>query len=194
MKRKLAILAVLAAALFAAYVALHRPFPSDQTPEGAYMRIAKAIMDEHPRDAFAYLETPAQWACYTIRDTRRKALDRVRASYPEPQKSELAAAYEPDALAPDGADVFARIAKQRGWIARLRRDLSGVAKVDVEGERASVVTARGTRYAFRRRDNGIWGMTMFTADLEAEAERASRDLSVVSAAADDFDRAHAKGR
>ena len=194
MKRKLAILAVLAAALFAAYVALHRPFPSDQTPEGAYMRIAKAIMDEHPRDAFAYLETPAQWACYTIRDTRRKALDRVRASYPEPQKSELAAAYEPDALAPDGADVFARIAKQRGWIARLRRDLSGVAKVDVEGDRASVVTARGTRYAFRRRDNGIWGMTMFTADLEAEAERASRDLSVVSAAADDFDRAHAKGR
>ena len=194
MKRRVAILTVLAAVLVAAYAALHRPFPSDQTPEGAYMRIAKSIMDEHPREAFAYLETPAQWACYTLRDTRKKALDRVRASYPEPQRSELAAAYEPDALAPDGADVFVHEAKQRGWIARLRRDLSGIAKVDVAGDRASVVTARGTRYAFRRRDNGIWGLTMFTADLEAEAERAARDLSVVSAAADDFDRGNARER
>jgi len=48
--------------------------------------------------------------------------------------------------------------------------------VDTQGERASVVTARGTRYAFRRRENGMWGLTLFTADLVAESERASRDL------------------
>jgi hypothetical protein len=168
---------------------LKRPFPSDKTPEGAYMRIAHAVMEERPRDAFAYLETEAQWACFTIRDLRKKALDRVRASYPEPERAGLVSAYEPDATAADGADVFVRMAKQRGWVGRLRRDLSGVAQVDVEGERASVVTARGTRYAFRRRDNGIWGMTMFTAELAAEAERAARDLSVVTAAADDYDRA-----
>jgi hypothetical protein len=171
------------------YALVHRPFPSDRTPEGAYMRIARAIMDERPEEVFPYLETEAQWACYTIRDMRKSALDRARVSYPEPQRSELVRAYEPDALAPDGADVFAREAKTRGWIARLRRDLSGAVKVDLEGERASVVTARGTRYPFRRRDNGIWGLTIFTADLEADAQRASRDLSVVTAAADDFDRA-----
>jgi hypothetical protein len=153
------------------------------------MRIAQSVMDERPRDAFPYLETEAQWACFTIKHMRADALERVRASYPEPERSELSRAYEPDALAADGPDVFAHEAKARGWIARLRRDLSGVVRVDVEGERASVVTARGTRYPFRRRDNGIWGLTIFTADLEAEARRASRDLAVVTAAADDYDRA-----
>jgi hypothetical protein len=50
---------------------------------------------------------------------------------------------------------------------------------------------RGTRYPFRLRDNGIWGLTLFSAALAAEAERASRDLAVVNLAADDFDRAKA---
>ena len=41
-------------------------------------------------------------------------------------------------------------------------------------------------HLFRRRENGIWGLTMFTAELQAEAERASRDLEVVDAAARDY--------
>ena len=153
------------------------------------MRIAHSVMDERFADIFPYLETEAQWACFTIRDMRKKALDRVRASYPEPQRTELVHAYEGNALAADGSDVFVNEARARGWIARLRRDMSGVVRVEQDGERASVITARGTRYPFRRRDNGIWGLTIFTADLQAEAQRASRDLSVVSSAADDFDRA-----
>lgn len=61
--------------------------------------------------------------------------------------------------------------------------------VEIEGARATVVTARGTRYPFRRRDNGIWGLTIFTAELMDEAKRASRDLDVVEAAAADYARA-----
>ncbi len=165
------------------------PFPSDRTPEGAYLRIAKSVDEDHVRDAFAYLETDAQWASYSIRDARAQASTRIAAAYPEPQRTELLAAYAPLAHAPDGADVFALFAAEKGWTARLRRDLSGVARVDREGERASVVTARGTRYPFRRRDNGIWGLTLFTAQLMAESERAARDLAVVNAAADDYERA-----
>jgi hypothetical protein len=45
-----------------------------------------------------------------------------------------------------------------------------VASLDVQGERASVVTVRGTRYPFRKCPNGIWGLTIFTANLLAEAE------------------------
>jgi hypothetical protein len=168
---------------------VRRPFPSDRTPDGAYLRIAHAVTDERLAEVFPYLETDAQWASYTIRDARRKACDRIRASYPEPQKTELLAAYGPLAEGPDGSDVFALLAAQRGWVARLRRDLSGVDHVEVEGERASVVTARGTRYPFRRRENGIWGLTLFTAELVATAERASRDLAVVSSSADDYERA-----
>jgi len=170
-------------------VATHKPFPSDHTPEGAYLRIAHALTDEHPREAFAYLETEAQWASYTVREKRRAALGLVRASYPEAERAPLETAYAPFADAPDGADVFALYAKQRGWDKRLKRDLSGIASVDVQGERASVVTMRGTRYPFRRRDNGIWGLTVFTADLVAEAERATRDLAVVEKAAHDYEQA-----
>lgn len=164
------------------------PFPSDHTPEGAYLRIAKSVDEGHAREMFAYLETDAQWASYSVRDARAQAYARVDKSYPEPQRSELLKAYAPLAKAPDGADVFAIFAAQKGWTLHLRRDLSGVAQVDLEGERASVVTARGTRYPFRRRDNGIWGITLFTAQLLTESERAARDLAVVNAAADDYDR------
>jgi hypothetical protein len=182
---------LLVGALLFAVTALvmRRPFPSDRTPEGAYLRIAKSLDEDRVREVFPYLETDAQWASYSIHDARAKALARVTASYPEPQKGELTKAYAPLAEATDGADVFALFARDRGWVDRMRRDLSGVAHVDIEGERATVVTVRGTRYPFRRRDNGIWGVTLFTAALVAESERAARDLAVVSAAADDYDRA-----
>jgi hypothetical protein len=192
-KKLVAALALVALAAFVGTRLLAPPFPSDRTPDGAYLRIAKAIADGEPRSIFPYLETDAQWACFTIKDARAKALARVRASYPESERRSYAEAYASEADAPDGPDVFAAIAARRGWIARLRRDLSGVARVETDGPRATVVTARGTRYPFRVRDNGIWGLTIFTADLVAESERASRDLDVVTAAADDYDRARSRG-
>jgi len=164
------------------------PFPPETSPEGAYARIAYAIAQRHPRDAFAYLETDSQWAAYSVRDMRRKACERVRTSYPLGEQASLLEAWREEAEAPDGADVFALMAASRGWIARLERDLSGVASVEIAGERATVVTTRGTRYPFRRRENGIWGLTLFTAELAAEAERAARDLDVVEHAAADYDR------
>lgn len=174
--------------LGASRIYTHRPFPPDTTPEGAYARIALAVAQRRPRDAFAYLETEAQWASYTIRDARKKACDLVRTSYPPSERPQLLDAWQEVAQAPDGADVFALMAARRGWIPRLERDLSGAAQVRIEGERATIVTGRGTRYPFRRRDNGIWGLTVFTADLQAEAEKASRDLDVVERAAADYQR------
>jgi hypothetical protein len=192
--KKLAIVAaVLVVATALAFRALSPAgFPSDRTPEGAYLRIAKAVADGQPTAIFAYLETDAQWACFTIRDARRSALEKVRASYPPAERQAYEQAYAAEA-AGDGPDVFAIYAAQRGWLARLRKDLSGVARVETEGPRASVVTARGTRYPFRVRDNGIWGLTIFTADLLAESERASRDLALVAAAADDYARVKKDG-
>jgi hypothetical protein len=188
--RKIAIAGVLAVGLgVALFFTIHRPFPSDRTPEGAYLRIAIALSKDQPRDVFPYLETEAQWASYSIRDARAKACERIRDAYPEPERSKLLAAYGPDAAAPDGADELVLIALRNGWIARLRKDLSGAVSVEIDGERATIVTARGTRYPFRRRDNGIWGLTIFTADLLAMSERAARDLDVVRAAADDYARA-----
>ncbi|XXT18579.1 hypothetical protein WME94_50960 [Sorangium sp. So ce429] len=163
-------------------------FPPDTTPEGAYLRIAYNIGASDARACFPYLEDRAQHAAYTIRDYRRKAFERIEASYPEPERTRLLDQYRAHAMAEDGADVWVDLAARQGFIARLRRDLSGIGKVEVTGERATVETARGTRYPFRRRDNGIWGLTLFTADLVAEAERAARDWDVVEKAALDYER------
>jgi hypothetical protein len=167
-------------------------FPSDTTPEGAYLRIAVNITEGKVRDCFAYLEDSAQHAAYTIRDYRKRASDRIAAAYPEPERSRLIEAYKVHANAPDGADVWADMAQRRGWVGRMRRDLSGVAKVEINGERATIETARGTRYGFRKRENGIWGLTLFTGDLLAESERAARDADVVEKAAADYERAREK--
>lgn len=166
----------------------HRSFPPDGTPEGAYARIVVAITSGRPRDAFAYLETRAQWAAYSIRDYRSRARARVEQGYPEPERTRLLEEFRAEAEAPDGPDEFALLAERRGFVARLRKDLSGIRAVEVAGDRATIETARGTRYAFRRRDNGIWGLTTFTGELVAEAEKAARDFEVVSRAADDYAR------
>lgn len=187
-KRLLAFVAFVCVAAFLGFRALSTEFPPDHTPAGAYVRIAKAVSDGDARGMFPYLETDAQWASFTIRDARKTALEKVRASYPPEERRAYEAAYVALASAPDGPDAFAVLAVQHGWLTRLKRDLSGVASVEIDGPRASVVTARGTRYPFRLRENGIWGLTIFTADLLAEAQKASRDLAVVSAAADDYDR------
>jgi hypothetical protein len=180
---------VLAIALIRSYAA----FPKENVPEGAYARITLAITTGHPRDCFPYLETQAQWAAYTIRDYRSQAAARIARAYPEPDKSAMLATYQREAEAADGADVWLALAQSRGWITRLRKDLSGVQHVERSGDRATIETARGTRYAFRRRDNGIWGLTTFTAELVAEAEKAARDFDMVQRAADDYERAAAAG-
>jgi hypothetical protein len=190
MRRKaLAIALAVALVPLALILGLRRPFPSDQPPEGAYLRVARAVGASQPKEFFAYLEDEAQWASFTIRDTRRKAVERVAKSYPEPQRTQMLVQWQRFSDAPNGSDVFAILYEERGWSKRLRKDMSGVVKVDLEGERASVVTARGTRWPFRIRKNGIWGLTVFTAELVAEAEKATRDLALVEAAANDYDRA-----
>lgn len=169
-------------------------YPSDRTPEGAYLRVVSAVNRGKPEEFFAYTEEAAQHACYTIRDYRRKALQLIESSYPEPERAQWLGRYEELANAPDGSDVFAQFVKQRGWLDRLRRDMSGIQRTEVSGERASVETARGTRYPFRRRPNGIWGTTLFTAELTTEAEKAARDLKLIEGAAADYRRAASRSR
>jgi hypothetical protein len=190
-RRRLTVLAVaLGVVIVGLYVGARYRYPSDRTPEGAYARIAKAVNRGRPEEFFAYLETAAQHAAFTIHDYRKKARDTVLARYPEPERSSLAAQYAPEALVADGPALFALYAERRGFMARLRRDMSGVAQVEINGDRAVVVTAHGTRYAFRRRpENGIWGLTLFTATLMAEAEKAARDLAIVEKAAADYSHA-----
>jgi hypothetical protein len=163
-------------------------FPPETVPEGAYLRIAHALGGGHPEASFAYLEEEAQHALYTLLDYGKRAAARIAAAYPEPERTRALAPYRAAAQAADAPALWAAMALERGWLRWLRRDLSGVAGVEIAGERATVVTARGTRYAFARRPNGIWGLTAFSATLAAEAERMARDWDLVRRAADDYER------
>jgi len=189
---KRALLGVSIAAILIAVVALafYKPFPPDKTPEGSYARIAKAIAEGRSRDVFPYLEQDAQDAAFTVHDMRKAACDAITQSYPAgTERDALLASYRPEADAPDGPDVFLLLDKKQGFVARLRKDLSGIAKIETQGERATITTAKGTRYTFRRRPNGVWGLTRFTAELLDASERAARDLASVRSAADDYARA-----
>lgn len=188
------IAAVVLAIPLAWYVWAWISYPSDRTVEGAYLRVMTAVNRGEPAEFFAYIETPAQHACYTIKHYRKKARARVLEAYPEPERTRLAEKYQLEAEAPDGADIFALYAERGHWLDRLRRDLSGMSKVEVSGERATLETVRGTRYPFRRRDNGIWGLTLFTAALVAEAERAARDYELIDKSARDYLRAREQKR
>jgi hypothetical protein len=166
-------------------------FPSDQTPRGAYLRIVKAVNQGKPEAFFAYTEEAAQHACFTIRDYRKKTLAAAKKDYPADEYKKLEAQYLAYADAPDGPDVFGLLAVEQGWLAQLRRDVSGISKIEESGPRATIETAKGTRYSLRRRPNGIWGLTAFTPTLVDEAERAARDYEQVQKAAADFARVRA---
>ena len=172
---------------WSAYAAFR--FPSDRTPEGAYLRIVLAVSKGKGRDVFPYLETEAQHALFTIREYRAKALARVRETFDEPERTKWETAYRDEGDAKDPAELWAVLAMREGWDARLRKDLSGISAVERVGKRATVETTRGTRYPFREADNGIWGLTLFTAELVAYKERATRDHQIIDRAASDYERA-----
>jgi hypothetical protein len=190
MPRRGVLLGALAVAAVAAVglASLRLRMPPDTTPEGAYLRVAASLGRGEALVVFSYLEDDAQHACFTIRDFRKKASERAAQAFPEPERARFLAEWKAHAEAPDGADVWLDMAQRSGWIGSLRRDLSAPATTETTGDRATVVTARGTRYAFRRRANGMWGMTLFTAALLAEAERAARDWDVVQRSAADYER------
>jgi hypothetical protein len=184
----LALALLLGAGLFLAWLA----YPSDRTPEGAYYRVVIAVNRDEPEQVFPYIETEAQHAAFTIGNYSRQARQRIAQAYPEPLRARELERVDELASVEAGPGVFALYARQRGWIERLRLDLSGVQSVEVLGDRATVETARGTRYPFRRRDNGMWGLTLFTAQLLSDREKAARDLAQIEAAASDYERAASK--
>jgi hypothetical protein len=186
--------AALALALFGAWELAWFLYPNDRSPKGAYYRVVTAVNQNDAEALFPYLETAAQHAAYSLHHYGKDSVNKIRAEYPAEQREEALGPFVPLANANEGPGVFALYAKQFGWLDRLKRDLSGIASVEINGERATVLTVRGTRYAFRRRDNGMWGLTLFTSQLSYDAEKAARDYSIIEAAAKDFSAGRAPPR
>jgi hypothetical protein len=183
---RLALAVLAAAALFAAvYV---RRYPADTTPEGAYLRLAKHLELGQPELAFSYLEVDARDASYVMARARTDALAQVHSSFPAEEARAFAESYAALATGDDGPKAFARYAEPRGWLRRLAKDVSPIDHVESDGERATVVTRKGTRYPFHRDRDGRYGLTSFTAELVAQAKQATRDREVVARSAADYER------
>ncbi len=162
-------------------------YPTDKSPRGSYYRVMSAVNRGEAEAVFPYIETEAQHAAFSIGKYTRQAMAVVERSYPEAARHAELARLRPLATVEPGPGVFAWYSEQHGWMARLRQDLSGVKAVEVNGDRATIETARGTRYPFRRRDTGMWGLTLFTARLVTDANKAARDLEQIQAAAADYE-------
>ena len=116
----------------------------------------------------------AQHAGYSIRDYRKRASDRVAAAYPEPERTRLLEAYSAHATRPTAPTCGSTWPSSAAGSAAC----AAISRASPRWRRAASAPPsrpRGTRYGFRRRENGIWGLTLFTAELAAEAERAARD-------------------
>ena len=168
-------------------------YPTGRTPKSAYYRVAAAVNGGSNKRIFRSIELRAQHASFTIQSYHRKSYELVERDFPEPARTQTLARLAPMAQARDGVEVFALYAERHGWVARLRHDLSGIASIEIQGERATVATLLGTRYPFRRGEDGIWGLTLFTARLVADAEKAARDHAMIEAAASDYRAASLRG-
>lgn len=162
--------------------------PPETAPEGAYVRVAERIARGDERSVFELLDDRAKDACSRLWRARREASNLVDGVYPEPERGRLLELWRPLASGESAADAWDVLSARRGWVSTLRKDLSGVVKVSVEGDSASIETARGARYPFAKRADGTWGLALFTADLVDDAWRAERDLEVIQRAAADYAR------
>jgi hypothetical protein len=162
-------------------------YPSDRTPEGAYLRIVQAVNQDRPQDFFAYTDEEAQHACYSLLDYHRRAEARILGAYPEEKRASALVPFRAVARLNSPPDVLAYYARREGWLSQLRRDLSAVAKVESMGPRATVVTVGGSRYALRRRPGGIYGLSAFTPFLREEAEKSARDFVLIDRTASEYE-------
>lgn len=165
-------------------------YPSVRTPKGAYSRLTNGVNRGRAEDVFPCLELAAQHAAFTIHKYHSAALKRIDEAYPMDNRDNERRRFVEVASLKPGPGVFEWYARRLEWFEQLRKDMSGVARVEVSGERATIETVRGTRYAFRQSEDGTWGLTLFTARLVADAEKAARDYSLVDAAALDYQRAN----
>lgn len=182
-----AVCAVAALGLWLLVQSVTRP-PAATTPEGAYVLLTRTLSDGRDRDAYDLLDDPTRSACEDIVATAGRVARLVLAHFPEAQRESTLARYAPLAHGGDAAELWLDEAERNGWLQRLRSDLSGVAAVEREADRAVVVTVGGTRYPFSRRADGNFGLSAFGTELLRLRDRLAGDAALVEEAAQDYER------
>ncbi len=169
--------AVVAALLAAAWMSwVHASYPSDREPRGAYVRIVESVTRNRPEDFFAYLEDAAQHACFTIRDYRKAALGRVRASFPGERAARVRAALRSDRGCSRRSRGIGLLCAKAKAGSQARSRLARAAAVEIQGERAA--RRHGAGHSLQLPTPCGWdlGAHGLSPKLTSEARRAQRAI------------------
>jgi len=168
---------------------------SDPDPRDIDGAIATALQHAEAGDAghlFRVIDQRARHAMASIQQDRSEARRLVRASYPPATRDETLRSLGDAAGATSAADLFARRC-DGACLAGLVDVLRAPASVQRDGDDATISTVHGGTFRMHRGNDGWWGLVWHTDELEAERNRAARDLEQIRANASVYERRRALG-
>jgi hypothetical protein len=168
-----------------------------KTPEEAYRRFSRAIVQRDGAALFDALDQSSRWALMTVQKWHREAYDIVISNYPQgPERERELRRFEKGATASSARELFKTdVAPPLLPMLAPLVVAPQETKIEIEppGDVAEVVLPSGGRVRFARGQNGGWGFAGLAPDAEARKTRAYHDLEQVRANAADYERAAARG-
>ncbi len=164
--------------------------PDPHTLEGALGYAALALERDDGTMLFRVVDARARHALISIVHDRREAADVIRAAYPDDAQQEALASLGDAADAEDAANLFVTRCGET-CRAEILGSLGAPRTSERQGDEMHVETARGTLRLYRASDDDWWGIVWKTDELDAERDRASRDLRMITSNAETYRRRQA---
>lgn len=150
--------------------------PDPRTVEGAIEAAADAVERRDARALYRLIDVRSRHALEGIHDANSRARTLIERDYPDAQ---AAAALK--RLGPPAADAEALFAQRcdATCLADFAAKLGAPERIEAQGEVTVVTTVRGSRLHMYSVDGGWYGLLWRRQQLEAERDRASRDLKQI---------------
>lgn len=166
--------------------------PDPRELEGAIAYLAVAIERDDPAMLFRAVDARARHAMISIVADRQKAAELIRADYPAEER-EAALAELGDAATIDDAPALFALRCDSTCRSELSAKLGAPTERRREGDELVVTTVRGGTLRFHRAEgeNAWYGWVWQTEALDAERDRANRDLRQIEQNAETYRRRRA---
>ncbi len=165
--------------------------PDPRTIDGMMGYAALAIERDDPEMLFKVIDERARHALISIVADRQAAAALIRAHYPAADQAGALQSLGDALDLEDAWQLFAARCDQacrRAW----STELGAVQTKTADGEEWRVTTTRGAEVrVYREHEGEWWGLVWRTAELDAERDRANRDLEMIRQNAETYQRREA---
>lgn len=168
------------------------PDPDPRGIEGAIAAALSQVEARDPARLFRLVDQRARHAMASIQQDRAAAGQLVRASYPPELREQTLRSLGDAASARSATELFAQRCDEECFVG-LAQVLRAPANIERTGDEATISTFHGDTLRMHRGGDGWWGIVWHTTELEAERNRASRDLEQIRANAHVYERRRALG-